>query len=120
MNRYVHMSTPPKINVRSMVTASNTLFSLYLSLLILLVPDTRNAPGARPYCNHQPLKIPRINHEFFFTQIIFNMVNLWYFPTSLETSAVCNYLGPMSALLATFCEGTGIQLTPQAISEAMM
>ena len=43
--------------------------------------NARNAPGARPYCNHQPLKkiswiernCENLTPRTFFTQIIFNM-----------------------------------------------
>ena len=84
-----------KVNVRSTTTAS----------LALLIPgsrlNARNSPGARPYCNHQPLKkFHRPNETTknltrkFYMRIIFltrKMPDLWYIYTTYIRT--CNRLG---------------------------
>ena len=83
MDKLARKSTPPKVNVQSTTTANDPWLSWYP---LVDYVNARNSPGARPYCNCQPLKkiswIKQNHKKFnatknFFTQIIFKM---WKFP----------------------------------------
>ena len=83
MNKCAHVRKPttPEVNVWSTTIASDTWPSRYLALPIPCSRlNARNAPGGRPYCNHQLLKISRIEQnrenltmQKFFTRTIFNV-----------------------------------------------
>ena len=57
-------STPPEVNVWSMTTTDSHSVTTSQRQLALLIPGSRlnakNAPGARPLCKRQLLKISRI------------------------------------------------------------
>ena len=53
MDKLARKSTPPKVNVQSTTTANDPWLSWYP---LVDYVNARNSPGARPYCNCQPLK----------------------------------------------------------------